>query len=306
MILLGNLDVESHWARLLAPDRPPVVLPEAVLRRISAAATLLRVYASDGDRIWTPRPVDPDRVPDVVGLTRPELIAGPAPREAQIEWGQRGLLAARLNHKGWIRDLRGAEVEEIRSIEQLEGAWLLKDPLGAAGRGHLRGEGAPDEKQRRAIERRLERFGSLIREPWIERVADFGCAARVANGETEFLGLHRLLVDERGRFEGIGMDAHGLAAGEERQLRAMTAEVGARLIAAGYRGLFGIDACRDVAGEFHPLLEVNVRLTFGHVAWALARRLGAGELRFGAAVPDGGVPLLLPSETERVAAWIRV
>ena len=293
-LLLGNLDVECEWAR------PAFTLPEAVLERISGAATLLRVFATDGDQLWTPRPVDAARVAAVDGLPTPRLISGVPPAEADWEWGQRSSLAARLNHRGWIRDLRS--VEEIRSIGGFEGRWILKNPFGAAGRGHLRGEGSPNAEQRRAIERRLERFGSLIREPWIDRAADFGCAAWVEGGEVRIVGVHRLHVDSRGRFLGIRVDEQGLLAEEESEFREMAMRVGSRLHAAGYAGAFGIDACRSVSGEFHPLLEANVRFTFGHVAWELARLLGATALEFGDEIPAGGTALLHPGD---LAAWIR-
>jgi hypothetical protein len=289
-VLLGNLDVECRWAT------PPFHLPEAVLERISLAATLLRVFASDGDRLWTPRPVDPDSVPEAEGLARPRLISGPPPDEVDWEWGQRTTLAARLNDKAWVCDLKDCEV--IESVGRFEGKWVVKDPFGAAGRGHLRGEGPPDERQRRSIERRLARFGSLIRERWIEREADFGCVARVEDGEARVIGVHRLLVDDAGRFAGIRKVDIDLAPGEEVALRGMAAVIGERLLAEGYTGPFGIDACRSVNGEFHPLLEANVRCTFGHVAWAL----DADALEFGETTSPGATPLLRADGFE---AWIR-
>lgn len=53
---------------------------------ISAAAVALSAFARAGDRLWTPAPVDPARVPDATGV---ELVSGPLEPAAEVlAWGE--------------------------------------------------------------------------------------------------------------------------------------------------------------------------------------------------------------------------
>jgi hypothetical protein len=101
-----------------------------------------------------------------------------------------------------------------------------------------------------------------------------------------------------------------------------------RLVTRGYRGPFGIDCWRwrDREGllRFHPLGEINARLTFGIVARALVDRvlpgggegsrldsirlaLGSGlELRARESAGAAVVPLLLPGPEDDRAAWLEL
>ena len=85
--IVGNLDCEGSFARVAARRRwhgettaprgeAGFGLPVGVERRISAYATLLRAFAREGDRLWTPLAVDVARVPEVAGLECPVLESG--------------------------------------------------------------------------------------------------------------------------------------------------------------------------------------------------------------------------------------
>lgn len=79
--LVGNLDAETELARLaLDAPRGALELPRGVRLRLAALATLLRAFAREGDRLWTPEPVDPGRIAPVPGLPVPELESGPLER----------------------------------------------------------------------------------------------------------------------------------------------------------------------------------------------------------------------------------
>jgi len=80
--ILGNLDAEADLAGLATSwsPRPSLRRPafsRAALLSLSGAATLLRAFARDGDRLWTPVPVDPRRLAEVPGLPVPQLESGP-------------------------------------------------------------------------------------------------------------------------------------------------------------------------------------------------------------------------------------
>ena len=118
----------------------------------------------------------------------------------------------------------------------------------------------------------------------MKRTADFGCAAAVTPDGLLPVSLHRLLVDGFGRFRGIeviaggtGLDGPWLDGAERVQLERILEGTGHALKRKGYCGPFGIDAWRyqepgrDAA--FHPLGEINGRLTFGWAARALVDRV---------------------------------
>src|SRR5579863_609476 len=83
-LLLGNLNCEDELALLLAAKpgaRPPRRHPwtRRALARAAGAATLLRVFAAPGDRLWVLAPTAPGRLAEVPGLPRPQVLCGPPP-----------------------------------------------------------------------------------------------------------------------------------------------------------------------------------------------------------------------------------
>ena len=68
----------------------------------------------------------------------------------------------------------------------------------------------------------------------------------------------------------------------------------------GVQGAVDAFAYRDGDGtrRFHPLCEINARLTFGWIARALAARLGTRRLGFGPP-PDGALVLIGADESGR-------
>ena len=138
-------------------------------------------------------------------------------------------------------------------------------------------------------------------EPWLERRFDVGvCAHSIAGGRITAEPPHTLLTDPRGGFTGIELtepplldppsasssSAPSSAAAPPSRTPATPARSGSTRSYARPRG-------------FHALCEINARHTFGHVARALGRALGARRLGFGA--PPPGAPLLVA--TADVTAW---
>lgn len=295
-LIVANLDAED------------ADLPLRVRRAASAAGTLLRAFAEPGDRLWTPLPVAPRRVPDL----RVTLVSGPLPRETPaVQWRARDAVADRVNHRRFAFDLGpalpGARwVTDADAFEPAHAAWLLKTPQGSAGRGQVRRRVRHVDAETRARIRRLvARHGALLYEPWVDRVADFGVVGYVTDGGVDLRPPHRLLVHATCAFRGIVLDPEL----DRPELTAAARRAGDALRAAGYRGPFGIDAFdwRDASGQvhLHPMCEINARLTFGHVAWAvgeppLALRLSVA----GARPPAGATPLLLPDDGDPTCAWV--
>lgn len=331
MRLIGNLDCEGRWARLAAEGTPrrPRALRRSVRARVSALATLLRVFAHPGDTLWTPVPIDPARMRDVEGLARPQLESGCLAhlerRPVRIAWAEEDALAARVNHKSFAHAIASKlgfalpGSRWIRQLGELESAaassprWVLKAPHSAAGRDRVHGRApAPTSAQRSQAARLLAEHGSLLFEPWVERVADFGFGSHGP--------LHVLSTDARGRFRGIALPAPTPPLAERLQIEKVRDVVAGALDGAGYEGPWGVDAYRyrhpDGRQRLQPLSEINARLTFGHVAEALVDQLarprwGAASsvaLRFGArpepAASAQVIPLLGSPDGRTMHAWL--
>ena len=210
---------------------------------------------------------------------------------------------------------------------------VLKARLSASGRGRLllRPRDLDDGDGRERVDRFASRWGGrLLVEPWLDRVADFGACGLVTDDrhpDAEGLqSFHAMEVDPRdGRFIGVVVSstaprstAVGLSPREARRLSEVTARVGVELRLRGYRGPFGVDAFRyrdaDGSERFHPLCEVNARLTFGWVARALADRVDGDwrrvRLRLGAPVEstdDRAEPVaLLRPAAGAPGAWVAI
>jgi hypothetical protein len=324
MKLLGNLDCEARWAG--------AQLPQAVQRRISLYATLFAACAPSGDdggngdgpdrtphEIWVPARVDAARLVAHPGWTPPVVRAGePPPGAFDLQWADPAARAA--NDRGRTLAiaqtlgiaLPGARI--IGSLAELDThvagfanrPWICKARWTAAGRDRARGTGnTVDGELRTRLGRMFERFGPLVFEPWLDRVADFGVCGEITTGATIALATpHRLITDPHGGFLGIELDPppdraiteslHATALAAATQLTAET----------GYQGPFAIDAFLYRDGgvhHLHPLCELNARYSFGWIAHGLARRLGIRRLGFDAPPPDATV-LIAPGD-DRVVAW---
>src|SRR5947209_13181048 len=318
--ILANLLWEDDLARRrTTPSR-------AVLATVSGLATLLRAFAQEGDHLWTPAPVDPERVLEAPGLPRPILESGPLhelpPVDEVLAWGATSAIAAAVHHRAFclqVAEDLGCALPGAQMLESLAGldrvlsssraprSWVVKAPLSASGRERYIERMGPEissPRSRRTVEHLFERHGPLLFEPWMDRTADFGVAALLTESGLRIVGIHGQRVDAKGQFAGIDLQPVLSEAERDRLLETVEA-VAAALRRAGYAGPFGIDAWRNRqdGGEeiLHPLGEINARMTFGLVAWTLAGRVeGAVRLLFGRDLPEAHpesakvLPLLAP------------
>lgn len=299
-VIHANLDCESKWSGL--------ALPPAVERRISLYGTLLMVFAPDGVAVelWTPAAIDPARW---LGATKPTFRVG-APSRADLAWADERAAAANDRRLALaIAGLPGARVVtsvELDDARWFAGPWIAKPVWTAAGRDRCRGVGPPTSEQRARLARLVARCGALVVEPWCDRIVDVGvCAAIDRRGEITAKPPHALITDPHGGFAGVDVAGVALEPDERARLHAVVSEAGAAIAATGFVGRFSIDAFayRD-GGErrFHPLCEINARITFGWVAWAFAERLGTTRLGF--SPPPPGATVLVAPGSDPITAWI--
>ncbi|HTJ42073.1 MAG TPA: hypothetical protein VL463_08235 [Kofleriaceae bacterium] len=322
MKIVANFDCELEWAA----SGP---LPARVRAKLAALGTLLRALAPIGDEaeLVLLGPVDRARVPEIDGV-RWRVASDPS--GAELRWGAPASdVIRRVADRRFalaLRDRLGVALGGTRVIDSPDaldgerGAWIAKAPITAAGRDRVRRRGAPDAETRTRLARLIDRHGALVVEPWLDRICDVGQSGTIGD-QIELLPAHALYVDATGGFAGIAITrALPIDDAEHAQLREVARATGLALRDAGYRGPFTIDAFayRDADGarRFHPLCEINPRLTFGFVARAWASRRPSSvvrrpedeiTLRVGeGAPPSGSVPLLLPCAEDPTAAWLEI
>lgn len=229
-----------------------------------------------------------------------------AARASKATWVDlRAELHRELAAEGWLDepDTLGATATDLETVIAHARRFaahgyrvaVVKAIFGTAGRAAQRIEdAAPDDSRRRWIERTLSAQGSVVVEPWLDRVCDVSLRIGVARDGTARIDDHgRFLADRRGQYAGavlgpltravpppIARFLHGEGRDPRRLARVssvVAARVGAALHALGHTGPAGIDGLiyRDRDGRFRlrPLVEVNARPNFGHVAAALGRHV---------------------------------
>ena len=151
--------------------------------------------------------------------------------------------------------------------------WVIKSPFGFAARERVLGRGARLEGAQATWARRQFAKGeTLIFQPWLERVREYGVTMEIASGgEINLLGISDLQTNGAGTGTGYLLGRQ-IDASRRAELEQMALVVGARLFREGYVGPAGVDALEHTRG-LHPLLEINARYTMGFVALAVERAL---------------------------------
>lgn len=304
--ILGNLLGEADLARLIDPRRRHRPPSRTVLRTVAQRAVELSVFAREGDRLWVNGDGPVERLEPTEELlawceTPDAVRLRSAPRPVEIDWAAplRDLVwqlpvappevVAAVHHRSFhLRvakelgcALPGAQmVESIGELDRVlcggaaPAAWVVKAPLSASGRDRYierNGPAVRDSKPRRTVENLFDRHGALLFEPWMERIEDYGCAALLTPSVLRIVGIHRQRVDRKGQFAGIDLDT-GLSERDRERFLEIVESVASALRREGYAGPFGVDAWTyrrtDGRTAFHPLGEINARMTFGLVAWA--------------------------------------
>jgi hypothetical protein len=160
-----------------------------------------------------------------------------------------------------------------RASPRADDKWVIKSPFGFAARERVLGRGARLEgAQATWVRRRFAAGETLIFQPWLERVREYGVTMEIApGGEINLVGISDLQTNGAGTGTGYLL-GRKIDAARRAELEDMARVVGARLFREGYAGPAGMDALEH-AGGLHPLLEVNARYTMGFVALAVEREL---------------------------------
>jgi hypothetical protein len=170
---------------------------------------------------------------------------------------------------------RFAELQEAvaRACPRADDKWVIKSPFGFAARERVLGRGAQLEGAQATWARRQFAAGvTLIFQPWLERVREYGVTLEIKpDGKIHLHGISDLQTNGAGTGTGylLGRTLDSQRASELEELAHV---IGARLFREGYTGPAGVDALEHTRG-LHPLLEINARYTMGFVALAVERAL---------------------------------
>ena len=199
-------------------------------------------------------------------------------------------------------------IEAINAIGDLGySTALVKRDLSASGRGQLRIDcrrplSAKDNECLDSLfahERSDSQARVVVVEPELDRVADLSFLWRLDNADTTptFLGWTRPLITKRRRYCGTKFgNVFGdcaptlkrfLLANRAEKIHSVASWLELRLDAVlkerNFSGYFGVDAlvCRRQSGEsegfaIKPLVELNPRMTMGHVALKLSKKVANG------------------------------
>ena len=195
---------------------------------------------------------------------------------------------ARVNSKLWSHSLEvewgwattgaatASTIEELREIIKSacpgdNDKWVIKSPFGFAARDRVLGRGPLLEPpQAKWSERRFVKGETLIFQPWLEVVREYGIVMEISpDGAYDIQGISDLQTNGAGTGKGYLLGrpptAHRLI-----ELERIAGVVCERLFKEGYHGPVGIDALEH-SGGLHRLLEINARYTMGFVAVAVER-----------------------------------
>ncbi len=206
----------------------------------------------------------------------PMALAGLRAHGVEPEPHPDACVLRRVNHRLFGHQLGGGLPEQtyVRNREQLLARiagysrhWLLKRPLGFAGRGQLRIIGPVTDKQWTWVDASLKRDGLLL-EPLVTPTFEVSLHGFIWRDQRFELGrVCTQSVSERGAFRGARLaEAEELRANDAAAFRERAETVAGALASAGYFGPFGIDGYRyslDGTSAFCALGEINARYTLG-------------------------------------------
>lgn len=164
-------------------------------------------------------------------------------------------------------------VEDVERFLEIHPIAYLKAPWSSSGRGivvsdHITWKGLLEWSH--GI---IRHQGSLIAEAAWQRIFDFATEWVVHLGEAQFLGVSVFETSSRGKYH------KNIAGSQEFLLNLIKEKVPGfsenylkvqkkaleSFIAPCYEGFIGIDMFADIHGNINPCVEVNLRLTMGHI-----------------------------------------
>lgn len=229
----------------------------------------------------------------------PEACATEVEINAVREYSHRRYAAEVLRLLGWQQPFEATTLEAVdshlstfipdvpspsRCLSSFHPSIVVKAPWSSSGRGVRFIDGALSDYHRGWIRNIIRQQGSVMVEPYYQKVKDFGMEFEaLADGTIRYHGLS-LFETRNGAYMG------NIVASEEEKLklisnyvpidsidtiRANVKDALRQVFGGHYTGLLGVDMMilsnPDRQGfSVHPCVEINLRRTMGHVAISMA------------------------------------
>lgn len=153
---------------------------------------------------------------------------------------------------------------------------FFKAPWSSSGRGVMPAASCPAPIVRQWIASTIRRQGSVMAERAAARALDCATEWSMEGGKAEFLGFSVFSTSGRARYQGNVTASQRELAARILAATALSAEELARVvdaqraflemhIAPQWSGFAGVDMLADSEGGLRPCIEVNIRLTMGHL-----------------------------------------
>lgn len=272
----------------LADGQSGYTAPEAIERFCRSQWALPRLWAKDDDFVWDwQQNLSEKNITEVVpwgwskALMHRLLKAGVKrdvmPSGAWLD-GLRTLSSRVFTSR--LQRALGLDVavctswEDVVRFEQSVGPSVMKAPWSSSGKGLMMTSGT---NARGWMQNTVAREGAVVCERWMDKVQDFALEFTVENGgSVRYEGLSVFRASRMGRYL-----AHDVVSQEEQWailMKWVSEEELVRLRtwwqnrleesdikAFGYVGPMGVDMLVDVNGIINPCVELNWRMTMGHV-----------------------------------------
>lgn len=151
---------------------------------------------------------------------------------------------------------------------------IIKAPWSSSGRGVQHTSEMTATALKTRIESVVKHQGSIMMEIRAEKTIDFATEWSITGGKAEFMGFSLFQTRENGLYAGnkqlsqTKIEKEILRAAPRWTPEYLNAQKGVleKLIAPYYSGPAGIDMLADTHGAIWPCIEINLRITMGHVA----------------------------------------
>lgn len=180
--------------------------------------------------------------------------------------------------------MAASSLSDLLKVVEHHGRVMLKAPWSSSGRGLLRVDTDLNEHQTGWVKNVLEQQGAVMVEPLYNKVKDFGMEFLATGESIVYRGLS-LFDTVNGAYVGnvLATEQEKLAmlapyANEgllQKVCKAICKSLSPHL-RNKYIGPFGVDmmiVSTDEGLKLHPMVEINLRHTMGHVAISLQKRL---------------------------------
>lgn len=171
-------------------------------------------------------------------------------------------------------------IEKAREFLKTYPLTFFKSPWSSSGRGIVVTDHITEKGLSEWLHGVIKKQGSVIAEPSWQKKYDFASEWEIKEGDARFLGLSVFNTSSRGKY-------HGNVEGSQEELKALIKKnvpefkrdiIDAQktaldlLISPFYSGYLGVDMLADNEGNINPCVEINLRLTMGHIPILLAEK----------------------------------